>query len=144
MIVLDTNVLTEVMRSRPDPAVVRWLDGQSAHSVWTTAVTVYEVECGLRCLPAGRRRSELSRSFRALLAEDLGGRVLGFGVDAAIAAVELAAVRRAAGRPADVRDCQIAGIVASRQAVLATRNAVDFDGACAVVDPWADADAAAE
>lgn len=137
MIVLDTNVLSALMRSEPDPAVVAWLDGQPAESVWTTVITVFEVRFGLEILAAGRRRSQLEDAFAKALAEEFEGRVLPFDQAAAEAAGRIAAERRRAGRPVEIRDTQIAGIVQLRKATLATGNTRHFEGCGLVlVDPW--------
>jgi predicted nucleic acid-binding protein len=138
MIILDTNVLSGLMRSTPDPPVVRWLDEQPAPSLWTTSVTLFEVRHGLLSLPAGRRRTQLQDAFEQLLRHDLEGRVLDFDAEASAAAAEIAARNRASGRPVDVRDVLIAGIARSRRAALATRNARHFEGTgVELVDPWA-------
>lgn len=139
MIILDTNVLSAFMLREPPDQVVAWLNRQPSSSVWTTAVTVFEVEYGLRRLPEGQRRTGLSRAFRALIAEDLGGRVLAFDHEAAEAAGEISATFEACGRPVEIRDVEIAGIARARRAVVATRNVKHFEGACAVVNPWEDA-----
>ncbi len=138
MIILDTNVLSELMRSDPAPAVLAWLDGQPSESVWITSVTLFESRLGLALLPAGRRRGMLTAAFEALLHEELGGRVLPFDAAAAASAAALAAARQRAGRPVDVRDTQIAGIAQARRALLATRNVRHFqDLDVGVLDPWA-------
>jgi toxin FitB len=132
VIILDTNVLSALMRDRPDAAVITWLDEQPAESIWTTAITVLEVRTGLELLRASRRRTQLESAFDQLLRDDLDGRVLAF--DAAGVAVA-AAQRR--GRPAEIRDCQIAGIALARRATLATRNVRHFEPlGVTVVDPW--------
>ena len=141
MIILDTNVLSALMRRAPEPAVVAWLDGQPADSVWISAITLLEARLGLALLPAGRRRRALETAFERLLLEDLEGRVLDFDSAAATEAAVLAARRQKAGRPADMRDTQIAGIALARRATLATRNLRHFrDLAVPVVDPWEKAD----
>ena len=138
MIILDTNVLSALMRRQPDAAVAAWLDGQLGESVWTTAVTVFEIRYGLCLLEEGRRRRELERAFGRALEEELGGRILAFDRVAAEAAAGIAAARRAAGRPVDIRDLQIAGIAVVRRGTLATRNIRDFEATeVALVDPWA-------
>lgn len=138
MIILDTNVLSALMRSEPDPAVVAWLDRQPAESVWITSITVFEVQLGLSLLPASRRKRALEAAFSALVQEDLDRRVLDFDSEAATAAADLAARRQKRGRPADMRDTQIAGIAIARRAMLATRNTRHFsDSGIALVDPWA-------
>jgi predicted nucleic acid-binding protein len=137
VIVLDTNVLSALMQSRPEPAVVNWLDAQAVESVWITSITLFEVRMGLALLPAGRRRKALEAAFEQLLVADLENRVLAFDEAAARRAAELAATRQKAGHPVDFRDTQIAGIVLARRAVLATRNVRHFqDLNTTVVNPW--------
>ena len=137
MILLDTNVLSAVMRREPDPAVVAWLDGLPAESVWTTSITVFEIRLGLEILAAGRRRRDLEEAFTKALEEDFEGRVVPFDQAAAHAAGRIAAERRRAGRTIEVRDVQIAGIAIARKATLATRNLRHFEGlGLALVDPW--------
>ena len=138
MILLDTNIISALMQSTPDPAIVKWLDRQPPESVWTTAITVFEVRFGLDLLATGRRRRQLEEAFEKALAEDFEGRVLPFDQTAAEAAGALAAARRRAGRTIEIRDVQIAGIAAARKATLATRNIRHFDGlGLALVDPGA-------
>ena len=97
MIILDTNVISALMRAPPDEAVVGWLDRQPPESIWTTAITVFEIRLGIALLAAGRRRDRLEATFERSLAEDLEGRVLPFDGGAAHAAADIAA-RRQAGR----------------------------------------------
>jgi toxin FitB len=136
MIILDTNVLSALMREVPETPVLNWLDGQPADSIWITSITVFEARFGLKLLPAGKKRKALESGFEALLAEDLEGRVLDFDGAAAEAAATLAASRQRAGRPVDVRDTLIAGIAVSRKASLATRNIKHFSDLVSVVNPW--------
>ena len=137
MIILDTNVLSTLMRKLPDAAVVRWLDRQPAESIWITSVTLFEARLGLALLPDGKRRTALASALARLLEEDLQNRVLDFDTGAAIEAAELAARRQRTGRPVDFRDTQIAGIALARRATLATRNARHFvDLKIKVIDPW--------
>ena len=138
MIILDTNVLSALMRTIPDAAVLEWLDRQPADSVWITSITLFETRFGLALMPAGRRRQLLEAAFDDLLREDLENRVLDFDSAAATAAASLAAARQKSGRPADMRDTQIAGIVLARRATLATRNIRHFvDLKISIIDPWA-------
>ena len=138
MIILDTNVLSALMRTAPEASVVAWLDRQPAKSVWMTSITLFEARLGLALLPAGRRRQALEAAFARLLIEDLENRVLDFDSAAAIEVASLAAAREKNGRPVDMRDTQIAGIVIARRATLATRNARHFaDLKISIVDPWA-------
>ena len=136
MIILDTNVLSALMRHSPEPAVVAWMDRQPRTSLWTTSVTVLEVRFGLQILPGGKRRSALMQAFDSLL-EKIGGRVAGFDLEAAEQAGDLMASRHKKGRPVELRDTMIAGIVLSRHATLATRNVQHFqDASVPLVDPW--------
>jgi len=138
MIILDTNVLGALMRAVPDAVVLEWLDRQPADSVWITSITLFETRFGLALLPAGRRRQVLEAAFDDLLREDLENRILDFDSAAATAAASLAAARQKSGRPVDMRDTQIAGIVLARRATLATRNIRHFvDLKISIIDPWA-------
>mgnify|MGYP001271419358 CR=1 FL=1 len=140
MIILDTNVLSALMRSAPDAAVIDWLDEQPSESIWITSVTEFESRFGLALLPEGKRRRALEAVFAQLLKEDLENRVLPFDSAAAEQAALLAARRQQAGQLVDMRDTQIAGIALSRRATLATRNVRHFgDLNVPVVNPWAPA-----
>ncbi len=137
MIILDTNVLSALMQSQPDAQVVAWLDEQPAESVWTTSITVFEARYGLDMLPEGQRKTSMRERFASLLQDDLENRVLVFDANAAAEAAALAAVRKANGRPVDMRDTFIAGIAQARRATLATRNLRHFDDLnVLVVSPW--------
>jgi predicted nucleic acid-binding protein len=137
VIILDTNVLSALMRDRPDAAVIAWLDHQPAESIWTTAITVLEVRTGLELLRASRRRTQLESAFDGLLRDDLDGRVLSFDTAAANAAGVAVAAAQRRGKSAEIRDCQIAGIALARRATLATRNGRHFRPlGVTVVDPW--------
>ncbi len=138
MIVLDTNVVSALMRKDADPVAVAWLDRQPPELVWITAVTAFEVHFGLELLPPGRRRRRLEDAFARALEEDFEGRVLPFEQRAARQAGLIAARGQKAGRAVEIRDAQIAGIVSCRRATLATRNTRHFvDLGIALVDPWA-------
>jgi hypothetical protein len=139
VILLDTDVISALMRRDPNPdaVVVGWLDRQPAESIWTTSITVFEVKTGLHLLPPGRRRSDLERAFDALLTDDLDGRIQSFDTAAATAAGEIAAERQQTGRMLEIRDAQIAGIALARRAQLATRNTRHFtDLGVVLIDPW--------
>jgi predicted nucleic acid-binding protein len=138
VILLDTNVLSALMQTRPDPVVVAWLDAEAPESIWTTAVSVVEIRFGIQLLPPSRRRNALEEAFVTMLRDDLSGRIAAFDSAAAEEAAELAARRQRRGRPVDLRDTQIAGIALARRAALATRNVRHFDGLNVnVVSPWA-------
>jgi predicted nucleic acid-binding protein len=137
MIVLDTNVISALMRKEPEKPVVKWLDGQPAASVWITAITVMEIRFGLQIMPKGRRQDGLIRSFELMLKSMIEGRIASFHAEAGSHAAELMARRKRIGRPAEVRDTMIAGIVLANRATLATRNVQHFeDLAVTVINPW--------
>ncbi|MGH7916097.1 MAG: type II toxin-antitoxin system VapC family toxin [Candidatus Binataceae bacterium] len=137
MIILDTNVLSALMRAKPDVRIVVRLDQQAPPSIWITAITVFEAHFGIALLPSSRRRQAIELAFSKLLTEDLEGRVLDFDAASAAHAAILAAERQRAGRPVDFRDTQIAGIALARRATLATRNVTHFEGlSVPVINPW--------
>jgi toxin FitB len=137
MIILDTNVLSEIMQLVPDKRVVRWLDQQDWASLWTTSVTVFEIRTGIEILAFGKRRADLSRSFEQLSAA-MNQQVLPFDSEAAERASTLTVSRTHRGRPRELRDTMIAGIVLAQHATLATRNVSHFDDLSEpVVNPWA-------
>ena len=139
MIVLDTNVLSALMQQQPDAQVVAWLDDQKAESIWISSITLFEARYGLALLASGQRKSLLQERFDQLVQDDLENRVLPFDADAAAQAAQLAAERKARGRPVDMRDTFIAGIVLAKRATLATRNTRHFeDLTVRVVNPWVD------
>jgi predicted nucleic acid-binding protein len=136
MIILDTNVLSETMRSLPNPKVSAWLDQFAEQSIWITAVTVFEVRYGIEILPPGRKRRELEEAFKLALSADLEGRVIPLD-EAAAREVAILTVRRRQRLSDDLRDTLIAGIAISRGAAIATRNLRHFrDLPVDVVDPW--------
>lgn len=136
MIILDTNVISALMRAESEQGVVDWLDRQPAPSIWTTTITIFEVRFGLEILPDSHRRRALEAAFGQALSEDFEGRVLPFDAAAAHAAASIAARQRKEGRPLEIRDVQIAGIAAARKATVATRNR-HFEGlGIDLVNPW--------
>ena len=136
MIILDSNVVSELMRPRPEREVIAWLDRQPRSSIWTTSVTVFEIRFGLQIMPGGRRRDLYTQGFHNLL-EGIENRVAPFDIEAAQHASDLMASRKIRGRPRESRDTMIAGIVLAHHAILATRNIRDFDDISAtLVDPW--------
>jgi toxin FitB len=137
MIILDTNVLSALMRRIPDEAAIGWLDRQPSTSVWTTSITILEIGFGLQSMSSGKRRSALMAAFDVLLEKKLDRRIAAFGAAAALQAGDLMAMRQKRGRPGDLRDTMIAGIVLASQATLATRNTSHFqDLSVPVVNPW--------
>jgi len=136
MIILDTNVLSALMRQTPEPPVVAWLDQQPRASIWTTSITLLEIRFGLQVLAAGKRRTALIQAFEELL-QAIDHRIASFDTDAAEHAGTLMAARQKKGRPGDLRDTMIAGIVLAHRAALATRNTTHFDDlSTPLINPW--------
>ena len=137
MIVLDTNVLSEVLRPAPEPCVLTWLANQPGSALFTTTVTRGEILYGIWSMPAGARRQRFWDATQIIFSEDFAGRVLSFDNDAADAFAEIAASRKSVGRPISQFDAMIAAVVRSRGATLATRNVKDFvDCGIEIIDPW--------
>jgi predicted nucleic acid-binding protein len=137
VIVLDTNVISVFMKPEADARVASWLDTQPRESLWTTTITVFEIRMGLEILALGRRRQSLEDAFTRALEEAFVGRVLPFDESAAQAAGRIGAARRKVGRTVEVRDLQIAGIAAARNASIATRNIRHFEGlGLELINPW--------
>jgi len=135
MIILDTDVISAIMRAEKE--AVGWLNRQAASSIWTTAVTIFEIQSGLAFMPSGRRRSTTELAFRKVIEDDLSNRVLSFDRAAANEAASLMATRHRSGRIKESRDTMIAGIALAQNATLATRNVRHFDDLrVPVVDPW--------
>ena len=138
-VLLDTNVVSELLRPSPNSAVEGWVAGREAADMLFSAVGEAELRYGVALLPAGRRRDALASAVEAILREDFEDRVLPFDSRAAREYAEIAASRRTAGRPVAPADCQIAAIARSRDLTLATRSVRDFaDMELELVDPWAD------
>ena len=140
MVVLDTNVVSELMRVTPNAEVLVWMDELPPRELFVTAVTEAEVRTGIAILPAGARRRGLADAAERTLGGLFAGRVLPFDSGAARAYADIAAASRDAGHPISQSDCQIAGIARSRGMAVATRNVRDFsDTGVEVIDPWASA-----
>ncbi len=136
MIILDTNVISALMKREYDSSVEEWMDRQS-EALWTTSISVMEIRAGIELLATGRQRQRLEIAFARCLREDLQDRVWDFDREAADQAGVLSARRRLAGKPIDFRDVEIAGIVACRRATLATRNTRHFENlGVEMVNPW--------
>ncbi len=137
MFVLDTNVVSELMRPAPRPAVEAWVGGRPAASLFFTAVGESELWFGVEIMPRGVRRDALAAAIEQMLRGDFASRILPFDSRAARHYATLAATRRAAGRPISQADCQIAAIAGSRGSTIVTRNVSDFEGlGIALVNPW--------
>ncbi len=139
MIILDTNVLSACMLSNPDPVIVSWInDASFAQPIYTTAITIFEIEHGIQRMPQGKRRERLKSQFDGILRhESVFADVLDFDEAAALQSGFFADLTTRAGKTIDVRDIQIAGIIAIHNATLATRNTRDFEHfPIRVVNPW--------
>ncbi len=140
MIILDTNVVSELMRRHPQPEVLTWIDIQLTDDLHITAVTEAEVRAGIALLPQGERRQGLAIAAERMLGVMFAERILSFDSEAAQAYAVIVAVRRSAGRSVDHPDCLIAAIARSRGASVATRNVRDFQGSgIEVINPWSPA-----
>lgn len=136
MIVLDTNVVSELLRATPEPAVLAWLQQTSSTGLYTTAVTVAEIRYGIARLPEGRRRQTLHQAANEIFAA-FPRQVLPFDLAAATAYADVVADRETDGNPISGFDAQIAAICRSQAATLATRNTKDFTGiGISIIDPW--------
>ncbi|MGJ4893238.1 type II toxin-antitoxin system VapC family toxin [Bradyrhizobium sp. HKCCYLR20261] len=137
MIIIDTNVISEVMRPVPASAVLGWFAAQDASELYLSAVSEAELRVGVAVMPSGKRREALMATIDAMIDQDFAGRILPFDSSAAKAYAAIAAVRRALGRPIMDADCQIAAIAQVAGAALATRNVADFNGCgLRIINPW--------
>jgi toxin FitB len=138
MIIIDTNVISEMLRPTPEPAVEAWLGEQDGLSIYLTAISEAELRYGVAIMTNGKRRDGLGNAIDRILRDDMAGRILPFDSAAARAFADIAASRRSAGRPISQADCQIAAIARAHNAPVATRNIPDFEG-CGIdlINPWA-------
>lgn len=127
MIVVDTNVISEVMRPQPAPAVLSWLNAQDGNQLFITTVTLAEIGYGLRILPDGQRRWQLHSRFEQFIAQAFEERLLAFTASAARAYAEIMGHRKEVGHPMSLPDGQIAGIAHAHGFAVATRNIKDFE-----------------
>jgi len=138
MLLLDTNILSAAMASRPSPEVADWMAAQPPDYLFTTSVCQAEILSGIAVLSKGRRREALEMAALAMFREDFAGRILPFGSEAAVIYGELFAARRSAGRPVATADLMIASIARVHGADLVTRNTSDFEGCgLTLINPWA-------
>lgn len=137
MIVLDTNVISELMRPQSNVDVYQWVSSQPIYNLFTTTITQAEILYGIALLPSGKRKNELSQAAQLMFQEEFSGRILSFDERAAISFAQIATQRRRIGKPISQADAQIASICSSRQATLTTRNISDFED-CGIdlLNPW--------
>jgi len=137
MIVLDTNVLSELMKSQPSNSVISWLDNQVVSTLYITAITVAEILYGIARLPEGKRKSALFTAASEMFDQDFGGRILAFDSQAAVLYADLVSSCEASGRQVSMADAQIAAICQLHEANIATRNIKDFEPFnFNVINPW--------
>ena len=137
MIVLDTNVISELMKATPAERVMNWVGAQALSILYTTSITQAEILHGIMLLASGTRRVAIAAAADAMFTVDFGGRILAFGSDATHPYARIATARRRAGHPISHFDAQIAAIAHSAGATVATRNVADFEGCgVKVVNPW--------
>jgi toxin FitB len=137
MIILDTNILSELMKSKRSEIVCNWVAQQSLMRLFITTITQAEILYGIALLPAGKRRDELSQAAQLMFSEDFAGRVLPFDQAAAVAFANIASQRRRSGTPISQADAQIAAICYTHGATIATRNFSDFEGCgISIINPW--------
>lgn len=138
MIVLDTNVVSELARPIPNQAVIEWVDAQESSSLVITALTAAEVRAGVALLPGGRRKRDVGLRMELLLTETFAGFVLAFDIGSSARYAEILAGRTRAGQPISAFDAQIAAICRQHDAILATRNTADFtETGIQLINPWA-------
>ncbi len=135
---LDTNVLSEWMRPQPAPEVLEWIGLQSSDRLYTSTITVAEIEVGLALMPTGQRQRALQAAAGAMFTEDFGNRLWVFDLAAAHVYAEVKVQRSRAGRPISHADAQIAAIALLHRATLVTRNTTDFTGidGLGLINPW--------
>ncbi len=137
MLILDTNVVSELMRPAPDPAIASWVAERATSSLFLTAVTEAELRFGLAVMPSGKRRDGLATGLERMLETGFANRILPFDSGAARAYAGIAAARHRLGRPIGQADCQLAAIALARGMAIATRNVRDFeDIGIDLFDPW--------
>jgi len=138
VIIVDTNVISELMRPEPNPKVLAWIAAQPRAQLYTTHINQIEILYGIAVLPEGRRRDALKAAADGMFAEDFAGRLLPFGASAATRYAEIMLSRRHLGKPIEGFDALIAAIALAAGATVATRDVGGFsDCGLAIVDPWA-------
>ncbi|MCL5779213.1 type II toxin-antitoxin system VapC family toxin [Limibaculum sp. FT325] len=137
MVILDTNVVSELLRPEPESRVEGWLAAQDGAEIYLTAISEAELRYGVAIMVNGKRRDALAVTIDRILRDDFAGRILPFDSPAAESYAAIAADRRAAGRPIAQADCLIAAVARASGAAVATRNTADFEG-CGIelINPW--------
>ena len=137
MIIIDTNVLSELMKPNPDATVVGWVGARAREDLFTTSITMAEIMYGLEAMPAGKKRETRLRIATTMFDVAFAQRIMAFDADAALEFAAIVASRRRAGRPIQMPDAQIAAIARANRMAVATRNVRDFaDCGVDLIDPW--------
>ena len=137
ILLLDTNVVSEIINLQPDAKVLHWVDRQFKADLFVSVVTIFEMRYGIEIKPPGRRKDILEKDFEGLIRQDFAGRVLELDVEAVRASAALQAQRKKAGKPIQIADCLIAGTAISRKASMVTRDVNDFGALpISVINPW--------
>lgn len=137
MVILDTNVISELMRAEPDPNVLKWVDAQKTNNLAITAIAIAEIQRGILRLPKGKRQNALNKNFLEFVKDAFVGRVLSFDEKSAYLYGEIASEREKAGFNTDAIDLMIAAIAKNNKASIATRNVKDFkDCGVKIINPW--------
>ncbi|MCP5244130.1 MAG: type II toxin-antitoxin system VapC family toxin [Burkholderiales bacterium] len=137
MIILDTNIISELMREQPEIKVKHWISKQNSIHLGISTITVAEIQRGLMRLPTGKRRTQLTTSFEAFVTEAFNGRIFSFDEEAAYHYGQIAAQCEMQGINTDAVDLMIAAIAKTHQAAIATRNVKDFNGCgIEIINPW--------
>lgn len=138
MIILDTNVISEVLKTKPAGSVLQWLSGQDGATVYLSSITEAELRFWAQRMPQGKRQREVSQLINDVLQEDFEGQILSFGSAEAMAYANIASAREQAGHPISQFDCQIAATARTANAAVGPRNVKDFvNCGIEIIDPWA-------
>jgi predicted nucleic acid-binding protein len=137
VIVLDTNVVSEILRHQPDPGVLQWFDAQDPHELWLTSVVAAELMFGIAKMPQGARQRQLAQAMSTMLEQDFAARVLAFDLNCASVYADLVARQQRQGRAIAMADAQIAATCLANAAQLATRNSKHFEElGLTLINPW--------
>lgn len=127
MIIIDTNIVSEMMRPSPETTVINWFNNQETNSLYLTTISIAEIRYGIRALPDGKRSQLLAEGFNALIENAFKNRILNFDEGAAYQYGEVMGKRKEIGRPLDCLDGQIIAIAKANNCAVATRNTRDFE-----------------